>query len=240
MTTHRLIRPKGGDCLIRQVKTICSLQMPQHGAHMSILYSVVDTYLVDAEWVPVVSFLNNTGSTITLPATLKSQFVVEQNIRDVRLQESIDGLCIRSDGKPYKTFCAQETNSPETRKIITNVKESNYIVIYQKRWRFKHKLWFITSSELNGEERIVGRRPNNVSILAGNEGLDYPIIERNITSHVDSCAYTTIDKGISGFIDEAQEVDIPPVKEEVSKGMMRKHITNIPSHHQEAIVQLLI
>lgn len=240
VTAYKLIRPKGGDCLIKQVKKTHSIQMPKNGTHMSVLYSVMDTYFVDAEWVPIVQFLNNTDAAITLPVTLKSQFVVEQNIRNVELQELIDGLCIRSGSMPFKTFCVQETSSPETKKFKTNVKPNNYVIIYQKRWRLKHKLWFITSSELNGEEKIVGRRPNNASILAGNEGPDYPIIERNITSYVDSCEYTVVDISNSAFIDAIREMDITPVKEEVSKAMMRKHITNIPKSHQEAIVQLLI
>lgn len=240
-TAYKLIRPKGGDCLIKQVKKTQSIRMPKNSAaYMSVLYSVMNTYFVDAEWVPIVQFLNNTDAAITLPATLKSQFVVEQNVRHVELQELIDGLCIRSGGMPFKTFCVQETSSPETKKFKTNVKPNNYVVIYQKRWRFKHKLWFITSSELNGEEKIVGRRPNNVSILTGNEGPDYPIIERSITSYVDSCEYTVVDINNSAFIEAAREVDITPVEGDVSKGMMRKHITNIPSHHQEVIVQLLI
>lgn len=115
----------------------------------------MDTYFVDAEWVPIVQFLNNTDAAITLPATLKSQFVVEQNVRHVELQELIDGLCIRSGGMPFKTFCVQETSSPETKKFKTNVKPKNYVVIYQKRWRFKHKLWFITSSELNVKRKLL-------------------------------------------------------------------------------------
>lgn len=75
---HRLVRPKGGDCLVKQVKAVCSVQTQQYKGYMIILHSVVDTYLVDVEWVPVVQLLNNTASAITLPATLKSQFVVVQ------------------------------------------------------------------------------------------------------------------------------------------------------------------
>lgn len=202
---------------------------------MSILHSVVDTYLVDVEWVPVVELLNNTASAITLPATLKSQFVVVQNRQTLELRDSVDGLCIKSEGKPFKTFRAQETSSPETKELSFNVKPNNYIVIYQKRWRFKHKLWFISTLQ-NGVERIVGRRPKGAY---DHDSLDLPIIERNIESYVDSCAYTTIDRSSFGFNDAVEEVDITPVKEEFTKCMMRKIITFIPILYQEAIVNLL-
>lgn len=37
-TAYKLIRPKGGDCLIKQVKKTHSIQMPENGAYMSVLY----------------------------------------------------------------------------------------------------------------------------------------------------------------------------------------------------------
>lgn len=221
---------------MKQVKAVCSVQTPQrYEEYMSILHSVVDTYLVDVEWVPVVELLNNTASAITLPATLKSQFVVVQNRQTLGLRDSVDGLCIKSDGKPFKTFRAQETSSPETKELSFNVKPNNYIVIYQRRWRFKHKLWFISTLE-DGEERIVGRRPDGADPF---DSLFLPMIERKVESYIDSCAYTTIDRSSPGFNDAVEEVDITPVKEEFTKNIMRKIITFIPILHQEAIVNLL-
>lgn len=232
---HRLVRPKGGDCLVKQVKAVCSVQTQQYKGYMIILHSVVDTYLVDVEWVPVVQLLNNTASAITLPVTLKSQFVVVQNRQTLGLRDSVDGLCIKSDGKPFKTFRAQETSSPETKELSFNVEPNNYIVIYQRRWRFKHKLWFISTLE-DGEERIVGKRPSR----ADDYESPFPIIERNVESYIDSCAYTTIDRSSPGFNDAVEEVDITPVKEEFTKGTMRMGITFIPILHQEAIARLLV
>lgn len=235
----RLLRPKGGDCLVKQEKTAHSLRILRGGPHMSILYTVVDTYLVDVEWVPVAKFSNDTESDVTLvPVTLTSRFVVVQNSPPVGLHEIVNGLRISSDGIPFKTFCAQETISPDAKKLKFTIEPGDYIAIYQNRWRFKHRLWFTTTSEVDGEEKIVGKLPT--SAREGNEGPDFPIVERIIDSYVDSCAYTTIDSSSTGFNDEVKELDITPVEEEFTKEMMRRQITSIPSVHQEAIIKFLV
>lgn len=236
----RLLRPKGGDCLVKQEKTAHSLRILRGGPHMSILYTVVDTYLVDVEWVPVAKFSNDTESDVTLPATVTSQFVVVQNSPPVGLQEMVNGLRISSDGIPFKTFCAQETISPDAKEFKFTIEPGDYIAIYQNRWRFKHRVWFTTTSEVKGEERIVGQRPLTDNASEGNEGPDFPILERMIDSYVDSCEYTTIDSSSSGFSGEIKEVDITPAEEEFTKDMVRRQITSIPSAHQEAIIQFLV
>jgi len=222
--TYDILRPKGGDCLVMQSKEAFSVDIS------NILYTVVDTHLVEIEWVPVVQWMNNTlsGSSFNYPATVKTQFVMSNNGRAAELisiPHMMKDLCIRFE-QVHKAFSVQETTSPESTRVDLSVQRGVPSLLFQRRWRFKHVLSFISSFGFEGKETIVTKS-------AGGR------IEREMSSYIDSCEFIIANNPLqTSHI--LREVEITPAQTIVPKGTPEMSIQRVPKSHQALITGLLV
>lgn len=195
----------------------------------NILYTLVDTHLVEIEWVPVVQWLNGTSSTFNYPVTAKTQFVLGNNGRAadlIGLPHMMKDVCIRFE-QVHKAFSAQETTAPESIHFDLHVQKGTSVVVHQRRWRFKHVLSFITSVGHEGEETIVTKS------ATGSRR-----IEREMTSYIDSCEYFVSYNPLH-TTNIVREVEVTPALVVVPKVTPEMTIQWIPKNHQALIYKLL-
>lgn len=203
-------------------------------SYLDLLYVVVDTYFTELEWVPIVQWTNLTDSDGTYPQTITTRFATCDSglaAAHIGFASMMQDLRIRFENV-YKSFLAQETTKPLTFDINLNVPPEKSAVICQRRWRFKHVIWFVSKSDQ--KESVVTTGP-----LFRNDPGSEARIERTMTSFIDSNQYF-IDKEESLTVDAVKEVDITPAQELYSKEYKKVSISEIPQAHQNVIVKLLV
>ena len=208
-------------------------------AELNILYAVVDTYLTEVEWVPIVQLRNRTDSTICYPLSITTRYVLRNGGNAealVGLASVMQDLCLRFENV-HKAFTAQEI-VPTTIDIKLDILPGQYIVVYQKRWRFEHNLWFI--SKLAVEEKMVTvGNPTQSRYAVKEKGVVVEErIERNMSSFVDSNEYF-VDKSASVTANTVREVQVESVQEVYMQDIKKDSIRHISQGQQNMIIKLL-
>ena len=134
---HEIIRPKGGECLVKQDRIALTAEGPFRGrsSYLDLLYVVVDTYFTELEWVPIVQWTNLTDSDGTYPQTITTRFATCDSglaAAHIGLASMMQDLRIRFENV-YKSFLAQETTKPLTFDINLNVPPEKSAIICQRR-----------------------------------------------------------------------------------------------------------
>jgi hypothetical protein len=132
---HVTYKPEHGDTLVKSARETIYYERGFEGMHAAI-----DTYLVGITWVLKASWNNSTGSHQTFVQELKNDFKVvkgQEVTKAVPIASVYDRMTVLIGGHP-KSFERTGT-APST----VYVAPYSCIYLYQKRYTFRHNMYFI-------------------------------------------------------------------------------------------------
>ncbi|KAG7449736.1 uncharacterized protein BT62DRAFT_886055, partial [Guyanagaster necrorhizus] len=108
-------------------------------------YAAVDTYLIDATWVPQTTWKNTTAAAQTNTAQYTTGLTVTAGsdvTAAVGIAAAYDGLSITMDAS-VKTFADYETTDSMEKVVMLDVPPLSTVTFYQRKYRFRDTMFFI-------------------------------------------------------------------------------------------------
>ncbi|KAK0486210.1 hypothetical protein IW261DRAFT_785619 [Armillaria novae-zelandiae] len=143
MSVEAFSKPCGGAALVKSdCVTIYDFTSDES------LFASIDTYLVDATWVPKMSWENDTSveQTYSLQYTTGLRVTKGTEVTNlVAIAAEFTGLSMSVDGET-KTFTTYETTGTLTKTITLSVPPKSTLTFYQKKYRFKDTMFFILNA----------------------------------------------------------------------------------------------
>ncbi|KAG7449738.1 uncharacterized protein BT62DRAFT_928471 [Guyanagaster necrorhizus] len=137
---HITYTPSGGDALVKSYKSTIYEDKGDQA-----FYAAIDTYLVDATWIPKMSWENNTSAAQSYALTYTTELKVTKGSEvttSIKIAGAFRGLSI-SMGTSVKEFNTYETTNTTTKTITLNVPAKSTLTFYQRRYRFRDTMFFI-------------------------------------------------------------------------------------------------
>jgi len=139
VNTHMTMRPRSGDTPVHEHKTTIH-NIPW----IETFYAISQTYLTGISWEEVCHCRNQTASPQKYTASFTTQLVVTKGHackEPFNLASQFEGLQIMV-GNKIKKFKSTETTSSKTDHVDLVVNPQTQAYVYQKKYRFKTKVWF--------------------------------------------------------------------------------------------------
>ncbi|KAK0494806.1 hypothetical protein EDD18DRAFT_1463867 [Armillaria luteobubalina] len=148
---RKFLRPCGDDALVKSARSAI-YNFPGKES----LFASIDVYLIDITWMSKMSWENDiiaeqtyplqymTGLQVTKGAEVTNSVSIGAEFKDLSLSMDIEA----------KTFTTYETTNTQIKTISLRVPPKSTVAFYQKRYRFKIKMFFILDAW--GQEWNVG------------------------------------------------------------------------------------